>query len=186
MKSRLILCSLLALFTSRWALGQQSASGNTESHRYRTVFTLAGGGGGFALGMFAGLAAFDDAINSDRKVWTTAALSGVGGAVAGYFIGRALDKRQKKTTVTWMREELERRSMPSPWTGPRPTGSGNCSPESSLPNGSLHDAPLGLDHAAARPSSMDLDALRSLHHLRLLRRVPEGASVVNPPQLGDN
>ena len=113
MKSRLIFSSMLALFTCQWALGQQSGvSKVVESHRYRTILTIAGGGGGFAVGTFVGLAAFDDATNSDGKVWTTAALSGVGGAVAGYFIGRALDKRPKKTTVTQMREELERRFRP--------------------------------------------------------------------------
>ena len=52
--------------------------------------------------MFAGLAAFDDSVNSDRKVWTTALVSAAGGAVGGYFIGRAVDKRHMKrgSTVT--------------------------------------------------------------------------------------
>jgi len=52
------------------------------------------------MGLLAGLAAFDDSVNSDQKVWTTAIASGVGGAIGGYFLGRALDKRHKTATVT--------------------------------------------------------------------------------------
>jgi surface antigen len=123
MRIHLIAGIMLPFLTCQWALGQQSTAGSVESHRYRTILTVAGGGGGFALGTFAGLAAFDDAINSDRKVWTTAALSAAGGAVAGYFIGRALDKRPKKTTVTQMREELEKRSKDIQWLAPQSYGS---------------------------------------------------------------
>jgi hypothetical protein len=104
---------MLALFACGWAFGQQTAPQSGESHNYRTLFTLAGGGGGFTVGLVAGLAAFDDATNSDRKVWTTAALSAVGGAVGGYFLGRALDKRQKKPKVTWRSAEHERASTPA-------------------------------------------------------------------------
>ena len=45
-------------------------------------------GGAFAAGTFVGLSAFDDAVNSDQKVWTTATLFGVGGGIAGWLIGR--------------------------------------------------------------------------------------------------
>jgi len=38
-----------------------------ESHKYRTIFTLAVGKW-LRVGLVAGLAAFDDATNSDRKV----------------------------------------------------------------------------------------------------------------------
>ncbi len=112
MKNRLIVCSMLGLFTYGLAFGQQPTPKSGESHKYRTIFTIAGGGGGFAVGLVAGLAAFDDAINSDRKVWTTAALSAVG----GYFLGRALDKRTKKTNVTWMPDELDRSLIHTQWS----------------------------------------------------------------------
>ena len=120
MKSRWIVCSVLVLFTCGWAFGQQSAPKSGESHKYQTIFTLSGAGGGFTVGLFAGLAAFDDAINSDRKVWTTAALSAVGGAFAGYFLGRALDKRHKRTNVTWTPNELDRSLTRSQWPARRP------------------------------------------------------------------
>lgn len=185
MKSRLILFSLLAVFTCQWAMGQQSGTKNVESHRYRTLLTLAGGGGGFAGGLFAGLAAFDDATNSDRKVWTTAALSGVGGAVAGYFIGRALDKRPKKTTVTQMREELERNSIQSRWLAPAWKMSANGSAASrrvALTDGLSHDRRLSLDQAGTAPSTMDLGYLYSLSQLRLISSAPESESAINAAQ----
>jgi hypothetical protein len=86
-------------------------------HFHQHLGTAAGaeetGGGAFALGVFVGLNAFDDAVNSDRKLWTTAALSAAGGAVGGYFLGRALDKRRKKTDVTRATEEFYRALMDS-------------------------------------------------------------------------
>jgi hypothetical protein len=91
-----------------------------QRHKYRTVFAVAGGGGGFALGAVGGLAAFDDATNSDRKVWTTAVFSAVGGAVGGYFLGRAFDRRTKKTKVVWVPEEIKRSLISSQW-GRSPT-----------------------------------------------------------------
>ena len=107
MKDRLVIITALVLFT--WSnTFAQSTPKKEESHKYRTILTLAGGGGAFALGVFVGLNAFDDAVNSDRKLWTTALISAAGGAVGGYFLGRALDKRKKKTDVTHAAEEFYR------------------------------------------------------------------------------
>ena len=100
MKNWLCVSTILILLNGGRAFGQQPAPANPESHKYRTILTVAGCGGGFVLGLVGGLAAFDDATNSDRKVWTTAVLSAVGGAVGGYFLGRSLDKRTKKSNTT--------------------------------------------------------------------------------------
>lgn len=107
MKHALPVVIALVIFTAD-TFAQQPAPQRGESYKYRTILTLAGAGGGFTLGVFAGLSAFDDAINSDRKVWTTAVISAGGGAVAGYFLGRALDKRKKKAGTTNATEELNR------------------------------------------------------------------------------
>ena len=93
--------TILALVNAGSAYGQQNAP-PAESHKNRIVFAVAGAGGGFTLGLLAGLTAFDDSINSDRKVWTTALLSAAGGAVGGYFLGRTLDKRKSKTNITFV------------------------------------------------------------------------------------
>ena len=113
MKNGLAIITALVLLTSTSTLAQQPAPKREESHKYRTILTLAGGGGAFALGVFVGLNAFDDAVNSDRKLWTTAALSAAGGAVGGYFLGRALDKRTKKTNVTRATDEFYQALMHS-------------------------------------------------------------------------
>jgi len=49
-------------------------------------------GAGFAIGILAGLQAFDESINSDQKVWTTAILSAAAGGVAGWAVAHHLDK----------------------------------------------------------------------------------------------
>jgi hypothetical protein len=90
------MCCLILTIAATPAFAQQPAMKAGESHKYRTIMTVAGGAGGFTLGVFAGIAMFEDSINSDRKAWTTAIVSAGAGAVGGYFIGRALDRRNNK------------------------------------------------------------------------------------------
>ena len=52
----------------------------------RVIWTLVGAGAGFGAGAMFGLRKFDDAIDSDRKVW----LSAIGGAAAGAVLGATL------------------------------------------------------------------------------------------------
>jgi hypothetical protein len=101
---------LLSLLTSNSGFGQQPAR-KSDSSKFRVIFTIGGGGGGFALGLAGGLAAFDDAINSNRKVWTTAILAGVAGGIGGYFLGRALDKRSASTAWRYVPDPLDRNLM---------------------------------------------------------------------------
>jgi hypothetical protein len=60
-----------------------------QTPRATVTWTIGGTGAGFGVGLWAGLSAFDDAINSERKVWTTAVVGAAAGAVGGYLIGRA-------------------------------------------------------------------------------------------------
>ena len=59
------------------------------------LWTVSGAGAGFGIGLWAGLSTFDDAVNSDRKVWTSAIVGAGVGAVAGYLIGRARSDRNR-------------------------------------------------------------------------------------------
>ncbi|MCI0349236.1 MAG: hypothetical protein L0Z53_07420 [Acidobacteriales bacterium] len=176
MKTRWIVCSLLPLFTCSSAFGQQPASKSTESHKYRTIFTIAGGGGGFAVGVFAGLAAFDDAINSDRKVWTTAILSAAGGAVGGYFLGRALDKRHKKTNIPWKPDDPQRSLIPSQWAALRANEvrhTGQAA-DSGILRGSRQGAGSGsLNQTSASLSSLDINNLYLLSAIRRMEAVAD-------------
>lgn len=53
------------------------------------VWTAVGIGGGFGIGLVAGLSAFDDAIDSDRKVWTTAIVGAAAGGTLAYLFSRS-------------------------------------------------------------------------------------------------
>ncbi len=55
----------------------------------RALWTAVGVGAGFAAGLFIGLNAFDDAVNSDRKVWTSALVGAAAGGLAGNLNGKA-------------------------------------------------------------------------------------------------
>ena len=57
--------------------------------RGKVLWMVSGAGAGFGVGLWTGLSAFDDAVNSDRTVWTSAIVGAGAGAVAGYLIGRA-------------------------------------------------------------------------------------------------
>jgi hypothetical protein len=112
MKRKIVLLvCVIALLAASSRFAQQSAP-KSESSKYRTIFTLGGAGGGFALGLGGGLAAFDDDVNSNRKVWTTAILAGIGGGAGGYFIGRALDKHKAKTSWRYIPDQLDRSLIP--------------------------------------------------------------------------
>ncbi len=54
----------------------------------RVLWTVVGAGAGFAAGVFIGLNKFDDALYSDRKVWTTAIVGAAAGGVAGALLSR--------------------------------------------------------------------------------------------------
>jgi hypothetical protein len=105
-----ILVGCLVLFVSAPTFAQtQQPSGARPgpSHKYRTILTIAGGAGGFAAGVYGGIAAFDDDVYSDRKVWTTAIVSGAGGAVGGYFIGRILDRNRDRANLELFNRRVE-------------------------------------------------------------------------------
>ncbi len=84
MVRRIIGSTLIALvFTQGAALAQSTSPSPKRSSTKRVVWTIVGAGGGFAAGLFLGLNKFDDAINSDRKVWTSALLGAAAGGLAG-------------------------------------------------------------------------------------------------------
>jgi hypothetical protein len=62
---------------------QAVPQGRRSSTGTRVVWTLIGAGLGFGAGLVFGLRQFDDAIDSDRKVWTSALVGAGAGGVAG-------------------------------------------------------------------------------------------------------
>jgi hypothetical protein len=84
MRTGLTVLLLLALGAA--AAHAQPASQSHKNHA--VVWTAVGAGGGFALGTVAGLSMFDDAIDSDRKVWTTAVACAAAGGVVAFLLSR--------------------------------------------------------------------------------------------------
>jgi len=72
-----------ALFSSVWAQPVPSAEDRTA------LWTSVGAGAGFGIGLWAGLTAYDDALNSDRKVWTSAIIGAAAGGTLAYLLTRA-------------------------------------------------------------------------------------------------
>jgi hypothetical protein len=95
MRSRLSLVALcFTLLVPRLEAGAPDAKSagphSGGAKRGRMIGFIVGAGAGFGLGLLAGLNWFDDAVDSDRKVWTTAILLCAAGGTAGWFIGRAI------------------------------------------------------------------------------------------------
>lgn len=88
---RAVIVSLVLLLIPAPARAQ-AAPASQASHRAsatkRIIWTVIGAGAGFAAGLFFGLDRFDDAVNSDRKVWISAIVGAVAGAVAGGTLSR--------------------------------------------------------------------------------------------------
>lgn len=92
---------IIALSLGGWIALASSAHAQTQSTntgRATLTWTIGGAGTGFGVGLWAGLSAFDDAINSDRKVWTSAVIGAAVGALGGYFIGKARARGPRPST----------------------------------------------------------------------------------------
>jgi threonine/homoserine/homoserine lactone efflux protein len=70
------------------------AQSSPSRSRHAPAWIAVGAGSGFGVGLWTGLTVFDDSINSDRKVWTTAVVSAAGGGLLAYLLTqRAKDRR---------------------------------------------------------------------------------------------
>ena len=73
----------------------------------RVLWTIVGIGAGFGAGLFLGLNAFDDSINSDRKVWTSALVGAAAGGLAGNLLGRGKGQRPSVRSIGAGRQSAE-------------------------------------------------------------------------------
>lgn len=71
---------------------------------------LIGAGAGFGAGTVIGFAAFDEAINSEQKVYTSMAAGTLIGAITGYFISRTLGREDESSSIS----RLEWPVLPAP------------------------------------------------------------------------
>jgi hypothetical protein len=86
---------LVPVAASADSAAPKASSSRSSSTTRRVVWTAIGAGAGFAAGVFLGLNKFDDAIDSDRKVWTAALLGAAGGGVAGALLSRNVGSKPK-------------------------------------------------------------------------------------------
>lgn len=90
MRRSILVAAILML-----ACAPAHAQPQSRSAGGQVIWTAVGAGAGFGVGLWAGLTAFDDAVNSDGKVWTSAVVGAAAGGVTGYLIGRARRDRTK-------------------------------------------------------------------------------------------
>ena len=85
----LILALIVAVPTASADPGAQPAPvQKSRSTGKRVAWTVIGAAAGFGAGLFIGLNQFDDAIDSDRKVWTSALVGAAAGGVAAALVSR--------------------------------------------------------------------------------------------------
>jgi hypothetical protein len=76
------------------ARAQQTSGGGGKT----AAWTAVGAGAGFGIGLWAGLTAFDDAINSDRKVWTSAIVGAAAGGTLAFLLSRGTRRPSPSAT----------------------------------------------------------------------------------------
>lgn len=108
MMSTRIVAFLLLISLAASSIASAQTRGDRPSGVVVT-WTAVGAGAGFGIGLWAGLTAFDDAINSDRKVWTSAIIGAAAGAVGGYFLGRALRSERSSANPRLSSQHLTER-----------------------------------------------------------------------------
>ena len=82
-------CSIalvLAILLSAPAAARAQAT--PAKKRHAPAWIAIGAASGFGVGLWAGLTSFDQSIDSDRKIWTTALVSAAGGGVLAYLLTR--------------------------------------------------------------------------------------------------
>jgi hypothetical protein len=107
--SGVVLIVLLAASTAAADTGPQAAPAPKSSSTGKHVaWTVVGAAAGFGAGLFLGLNKFDDAIDSDRKVWTSAIVGAAAGGVAAALLSRNIGRSSAAATpeprpvnVTW-------------------------------------------------------------------------------------
>ena len=85
--TRCLVLVLVALLASS-SPASADPTATAQSRGFRPLWTAVGAGAGFGLGAWIGLTKFDDAIDSDRKVWTTAIVSAAAGGILGFLLDR--------------------------------------------------------------------------------------------------
>jgi hypothetical protein len=79
--------TVLTLVVSCSTLAQaQTAEPPRRGHP--VIWTTVGAAAGFSFGLWLGLAAFDDDVNSESKVWATAVATGAASGIAAYLLDR--------------------------------------------------------------------------------------------------
>ena len=83
--------------------GSSASPPGKSSVAKRVTWTVIGAAAGFGLGAWFGLHKFDDATNSDRKVWTSALLGAAAGGIAGGLLSRDIGAgpRIPPSKVAW-------------------------------------------------------------------------------------
>ncbi len=79
----LTLAMLIAPATAGAQAPHDNAPGRGRSVVKRVLWSLAGAAAGFGAGLWFGLSKFDQAIDADRKVWTSIAVGTAVGGIAG-------------------------------------------------------------------------------------------------------
>ena len=110
-----LLVTLLAAVPAAADGGREQAPAGKSNTGKRIAWTVAGAAAGFGAGLFLGLNKFDDAVNSDRKVWTSALVgAGIGGVTAA-LLTRNLGKDPKPSTAFSMPRREAAHSVNVSW-----------------------------------------------------------------------
>ena len=122
----MLVCLLTSFFPSRTCAASKDTPTTTTTNnptnppekpkkKHRWLIPV-GAAAGFGAGLLVGFAAFDEAINSEQKIWTTAILMSIGGGLGGWAIAHHWDSQPQSAILL----NPERRKMEKAFVNPFP------------------------------------------------------------------
>lgn len=102
---RICFLMIILIFAAPVVVHSATQSNEPPQRKSHKWLIPVGAGVGFGLGLLLGFRAYDEAINSDQKIWTSAIVGGAIGGIGGWVASRRMDRGSH--SFVWPAQSIE-------------------------------------------------------------------------------